>query len=95
MNYYALEYEGADDYVNRRAPHREAHLRLVRAAHARGEVALAGGVGEPPQGALLIFKGESPRAAEQFAKDDPYVTQGVVKSWRVRPWNVVVGGKDE
>ena len=39
----------------------------------------------------MIFRGESPRVAEDFAENDPYVTNGLVTSWRVRPWNVVVG----
>jgi uncharacterized protein YciI len=92
MNYYLLLYDGGDDYATRRMPHREAHLALVRAAHARGEILYGGGVGDPPRGALIVFRGESPALAEQFARQDPYVVNGVVTSWRVLPWNVVVGG---
>jgi uncharacterized protein YciI len=32
-------------------------------------------------------------AAEAFAAADPYVRNGLVTSWRVRPWTVVVGGE--
>lgn len=91
MNYYVLEYRVVDDFVNRRVPYRPAHLQLVKEAHARGEMPLAGAVGDPPDGALLVFRGESGQVAEDFARDDPYVTSGLVTSWRVRPWNVVVG----
>jgi uncharacterized protein YciI len=31
--------------------------------------------------------------AENFARADPYVTRGLVKSWRVREWTVVIGGE--
>jgi uncharacterized protein YciI len=42
-----------------------------------------------------LFRGASPAAAEAFAKSDPYVTNGVVKSWRVREWTTVVGADAE
>ena len=45
---------------------------------------------DPPQG-LLLFKGETAAVAENFAKADPYVLNGVVLSWRVREWTTVVG----
>ena len=31
--------------------------------------------------------------AEEFAKNDPYVKNGLITEWSVRPWTVVVGGK--
>jgi uncharacterized protein YciI len=91
MSYFALMYEVVEDYVARRQPLREEHLGLVRAAHARGEVVMAGALGDPADGALLIFRGESPAAAENFAVQDPYVINGLVTRWQIRPWNVVVG----
>jgi uncharacterized protein YciI len=89
--HYVLLYEVADDYVARRAPFREEHLRLAREAHARGEVVLAGALADPVDGAMLVFRGPTADTAEAFAKADPYVHNGVVKSWRVRKWNTVVG----
>ena len=95
MAYYVLRYDAVvDDYVNRRAPLRAEHLRLVREAHERGEVVMGGAVGETPEGALIIFRGDSPAAAERFAAADPYVLNGLVLHWRVQPWHVVVGGQD-
>ena len=91
MKYFVLTYDIVKDYVERRAPLREEHLRLLREAHARGEVVLAGAVGDPPQTALLVFRSESPAAAEKFARADPYVINGLVTRWTVQPWNVVVG----
>ena len=93
MSFYTLEYETVDDFLNRRTPHRAEHLRLVRDAHARGELVLAGALGDPPDGALLIFRVEAPAAAENFARCDPYVTNGLITAWRVRPWHVVVGAE--
>ena len=91
MKHFALMYDVVDRFVEQRMPHREAHLGLVRAAHARGELVLAGALGDPPDGALLVFRADNADVAERFARADPYVMQGLVTGWRVRPWNVVVG----
>ena len=92
MNYYALEYETVDDYANRRVPFREAHFQLLRDTQQRGDLKMAGALGDPPNGALLIFQSDTPHVAEQFAHADPYVVNGLVTHWRVRPWHVVAGG---
>ena len=90
MPYFALTYDVVEDFVNKRTPFRPAHLKEVREAHARGELIMAGALGEPA-GALLIFRAADKLTAEQFAKNDPYVKEGLVKQWKVRPWTVVVG----
>jgi uncharacterized protein YciI len=93
-NYYALFYdELVDDFVNRRAPFREEHLRLARESHDRGEIQLAGALADPADGALLIFCVESAAAVEEFVNNDPYVKNGLVKKWHVRKWSVVVGNR--
>jgi uncharacterized protein YciI len=91
MAHFALLYDVVDHFVERRAPFRDAHLRLVREAHARGLLLFAGALGDPPDGALLVFRAESEAPAEAFAQADPYVTEGLVTAWRVRPWNIVIG----
>jgi uncharacterized protein YciI len=91
MHYYALLYDTVDEFITRRQPYRDEHLGLVRAAHARGEVAWAGALGDPPDGGLLVFHADSAASAEAFARRDPYVVHGLITRWRVRPWNVVVG----
>ncbi len=92
MAHYLLEYRLAEDYLARRAHLREEHLGLVRAAHARGELVLAGALADPADRAVLVWDVEDPAVVERFAREDPYVLQGLVTSWSVRPWNVVVGG---
>jgi len=89
--HYLLLYDLADDYIERRTPLRSAHLALARAAEARGELILAGALANPPDGAVLMFRGDSPEAAEAFAAGDPYVKNGLVTRWRVREWTTVVG----
>jgi uncharacterized protein len=93
MNYYALFYHVVDDYLSRRLAFREEHLRLARAAHDRGELVLGGALMEPPDGALLIFRVADRSTVEAFAREDPYVLNGLVKRWEVRAWAVVIGGE--
>ncbi len=89
--HYLLFYEAAEDYVARRAPFRSAHLAKAWAASERGELILGGALADPVDGALLLFRGDSPAVARQFAETDPYVLNGVVKRWYVRAWTTVAG----
>jgi len=86
--HYMLIYELAPDYLARRGSFRNEHLRL--AWEAEGMV-LAGALTEPTDRALLLFEGDSPDAAKRFANADPYVKNGLVTRWEVRPWTTVVG----
>jgi uncharacterized protein len=89
--HYILFYDVIDDYVEKRAQFRELHLKHARAAYDRGELVLGGALADPVDGAVLVFRGESAEVVEQFAKSDPYVLNGLVKQWRVRKWNTVIG----
>jgi uncharacterized protein YciI len=91
MKHFLLFYDVAPDYLARRAEFREAHLAKAWAAHARGELILGGALADPVDGAMLLFAGESPSVAEVFAREDPYVLNGLVSRWRVREWNTVAG----
>jgi uncharacterized protein YciI len=87
-------YELVDDYLPRRGGFRQEHLGLAAAAQERGEIVLAGAFADPPDRALLIFRGADRSVAEAFARKDPYVINGLVKRWEVRPWTVVIGGAE-
>jgi uncharacterized protein YciI len=89
--HYLLFYETAPDYLARRAEFRSEHLAMAWESHARGELILGGALAEPVDGAVLLFEGDSAEVAERFAAADPYVRNGLVASWRVRPWSTVVG----
>lgn len=86
---YILFYDVVDDYITKRVPFRDAHLAHARRSHERGELVIAGALANPADGAVIVFRG-SAAVAEQFAKADPYVLNGLVKSWRVREWSTVV-----
>ncbi len=93
MKHFALLYYVVDDYVSRRAAYREAHLRLAGEAYRRGELLLAGAFSDPADRALLVFRASDRSVVEDFARHDPYVTNGLVTRWEVRSWTVVVGNE--
>ena len=84
---HVLFYEYVADIVERRGPHREAHLAAIRAAKDDGRILQAGPLGDPPHGAAIVFA--DPAKAEAFAQADPYVANDLVTSWRVEPWTLV------
>jgi len=90
--YYILFYKTVENYVDKRAQYREEHLAYANAAYERGDLAMAGALSEPVDSAVLVFKGEGPSVAEEFARHDPYVKNGLITEWQVRSWTVVIGG---
>ncbi len=91
MKHFLLFYDVAPDYLERRTQFRSAHLEYAWEAHARGELIVAGALADPADGAVLLFQGEDASGANAFAKTDPYVTNGLIKGWRVREWTTVIG----
>lgn len=89
--HYLLIYDLAPDYLTRRGEFRNAHLALAWQCVERGEMVLAGAAGDPIDQAVLMFRGDSPAAAQAFAGADPYVLNGLVRQWQVKPWHTVAG----
>jgi uncharacterized protein len=84
---HILFYEYVPDVVERRAPHREGHLALIRRWYDEGRIVIAGGLGDPPHAGLIVLRVEDPQAAaEEFVAEDPYQPAGLVTSWRVEPF---------
>ena len=90
MNYYLLVYHVVDDYVTRRMPYREQHLKMAREARDRGEIILAGALADPVDQAILVFRSPDKRVVEEFIQNDPYVHNGLVSRWEIRPWTVMI-----
>ena len=84
-----LFYDYVENIVERRAPHRPAHLELIREWVEDGRVVAGGATGDPPTGALIVFRETGD--PEEFAGVDPYVREGLVTAWRVEPWLNVTG----
>jgi uncharacterized protein len=84
-----LFYDYVDDVLERRGPHREAHLGLIRRWKDEGRIAMAGALGDPPHGAAIAFSVDDPDEIEAFVAADPYVAAGLVADRRVEKWAVV------
>jgi uncharacterized protein YciI len=90
--YFALLYDVVDDYVEKRKAFRSEHLALAEEASRAGHL-LLGGAFDPADGALLVFDVPTAADVEDFVRRDPYVQNGLVKTWRIRAWTVVVGAR--
>jgi uncharacterized protein YciI len=91
MKHFLLFYDVANDYLERRAHFRSAHLEKAWAASADGTLILAGALADPVDAAVLLFAAPDKAVVEKFAKTDPYVLNGLVTHWRVREWTTVAG----
>ena len=74
---------------------RDQHLALARQAHDRGELALAGALSDPVDHSVLVLLVPEASVAEDFARNDPYVKEGLVTAWRIRSWRVVIGNETD
>ena len=87
---FVLTYDYVENVVERRAPHRAEHLAYAGRWRDEGKIVMAGAVGDPPHGALFVFRVPDPAEVEAFAEGDPYVAAGLVTARDVQPWNVVI-----
>ena len=88
--YSLLFYDYVENIIERRAPFRDQHLALAGEMHERGILVMAGALTDPVDGAVLVFATDDRPVVENFVARDPYVLNGLVTSWRIRPWNVVL-----
>ena len=84
-----LLYDYVEDILERRVPHREAHLARIAEWIDAGRMTMAGALGDPPTGGAFVLPGADPAEAERFAEGDPYVLAGLVTGRRILPWTVV------
>tara|TARA_R110000868_G_scaffold121812_3_gene323138 strand:+ start:12257 stop:12526 length:270 start_codon:yes stop_codon:yes gene_type:complete len=86
-----LTYFLAEDYMQKRGGFRKDHLSLADKFYRKGVLLMGGALSRPADKAVLIFHSEGENDAKDFVNADPYVTNGLVESWELREWNVVVG----
>lgn len=91
--YYLLLYKTIPDYLERRAPHRTSHFAHAAEAVGRGVLLLGGAFEAPADGAALVFHTDDPKVVANFAENDPYVKNGLIESYEIRKWTVVLGSK--
>ncbi|MEL7533354.1 MAG: YciI-like protein [Bacteroidota bacterium] len=95
MKYFILFYETVDAFVEKRTPFRATHLMHAQNAVDAGRLLLGGALENPADKAVLLFRGVDEQVAIDFAKNDPYVQQGLITKWEVRPWKVMLGTQME
>lgn len=57
----------------------------------QGKMVMGGALADPVDGALFVFKDVTKDEVEAYVKADPYVKNGLVPSYTIRPYMVVVG----
>ena len=87
-----LRYSYVEGMLEKRDPFRPGHIAHARAAAESGALLVAGALADPVDEALFIWSGGSAEAAEEFARTDPYVLNGLVPEYDVRTWSTVIGG---
>ncbi|HXY94260.1 MAG TPA: YciI family protein [Acidimicrobiia bacterium] len=88
---YVLFYESADDVASKAPEHFLAHKAHLDEYAAAGTLLMVGTFADPQHdGSMSVFS--TREGAEEFARTDPFVRNGVVKAWRVLDWNEVLTG---
>ena len=86
---YVLFYESAEDVRSKAPLNFSAHSARAEEFHARGTLLMIGTFANPQEeGSMAIFI--TREAAEEFVRGDPFVLNGVVRSWHIREWNEVL-----
>lgn len=89
--YYLLNYDYVPDILTLREPYRTEHLGALSDYQERGELLLAGAVGNPVSGAAFVFKVSSIADVQAFVDGDPYIANNLVTNHTIQPWTVVIG----
>ena len=90
MKTYMLIYAYVPDMLERRQPHREAHLQHLRDALDRGMLSLGAAFSDPVAGALLLVAAETPGDVYAWVANDPYNRDGLLRGVTVREIAVAV-----
>jgi hypothetical protein len=73
---YHVAVETGGDYLQKREPHRKAHLERLMGLRAHGLV-IAGGPSPDGRGADLFYRVRQPDDLRRLVEEDPYFTGGV------------------
>lgn len=79
---YMLTYNYVEDMINRRAPFRDAHIAYAKEFEGKG-LLLGGALQNPVDAGVLLFDAAE-KDVVQYAENDPYMKNGLIKSYTVR-----------
>jgi uncharacterized protein YciI len=97
--YYVVQmttsFASLDEVRERAAARMAEHIEMSRLLHAHGVLVMAGAFldhpGEPVATMGILTSRE---AAEDYARNDPFVRAGEVASWTIREWANIFGSED-
>jgi len=86
---YVLTYRAVADFLPLARANYPTHAARVQEFSGRGVLLMIGTLDEPMNGdAMGVFT--TREAAEEFVAGDPFVVNGVVAEWAIRPWQEVL-----
>ncbi|MET0324713.1 MAG: YciI family protein [Ilumatobacteraceae bacterium] len=90
MSLHVLFYESAEDVLLLVPAHYPAHRERLVEFKARGDLVLVGVFDDAQRdGSMSVFT--TRQAAEDFVAGDPFVREGVVRSWTIKEWHESIG----
>jgi len=85
--FVVTSYASFDDAMTRAPDMIASHIARSQDLHARGTLLMAGAFLDNPQEPLSTMAVHTTReAAEEYIKGDPFVQNGLVRSWHIREW---------
>ncbi len=87
---FMLTYGYVPDMLERRQPHRGAHLQHLEQARDSGMLTLAAALADPVDGALLLVEADQAQEVFAWVANDPYNHAGLIRSVTVREINVAI-----
>lgn len=80
--HYLLTYNYVPDMINKRAPHREAHIAYAKAFESKG-LLLGGALQNPVDSGVLLFDSDE-NSVKVYAENDPYFKNNLITSYSIR-----------
>lgn len=85
--FFETLYDSLEDAVSKAPDVIVAHRARSNALHARGTLLMSGAFLNNPEEALrTMVICATQEAAEEYAKGDPFVLNGMVSKWYIREW---------
>lgn len=92
MTLYVVEYRYDEELSNLVNDFRPAHREYLRRLQDGGNLVASGFLRDSVfDGAMLILRAETAQDATALLNDDPFVTNGLIHSLRVREWHPTLG----
>ena len=89
--YLLLTLDYVEDILEKRDPYRAEHIAGAKAQEAAGKCVLAGALQNPTDKGVFVFKDCDEAYVKNFVESDAYYKAGLVPSYTIRPWMIVVG----